>query len=243
MDKLNVARASIPVYKKLFPENLYNLIIDAFMAGPYERIEIMKKFKDSAAGNKDAEALYEVFADASGINGVPKQLLKVLDRKTNLAKLIKQNRIKRIGENFVRIGERMQLPNAETGAEYISIFVTTMVISYGKLNEMDKLNLDLFDSNSQNIRGLLILALLSEYSKGLNPYDYINMGFVLFFIKTLSVYSMIQKEILDAHPELMTYVNNILELIKRVTENLPPEYLATITPPEDNRIFIDGEEL
>ena len=241
--EITETKVRIPIYENLFGKQYVGPLFESFMVGPYERIELMKKFKNSLRGNELAQELYDVFEDAAGMQGPPKQLINTLEKKINLGKLIKEKRINRVMENFERVGNRLRVPMDDVGANYVPIFVTTMMISYGKLETGTKLNLEAFETNDHNIRGMLVMALLSEYCKTVNPYDCINLGFVLFFIKTLSVYSMIQKEVFEAHPELRDYVDNILTVIERVTDYLPEEYIAKLEVQDTGTEYVDAGEV
>ena len=180
------------------------------------------------AKKKLVHDLEDAFYDACCIEGPSERLMGIINKKPNLTKLIQDNRINRVYEDLWLAPVRLGFSSLPTG-KYLPTFFTTMAFCYGWKNiKHDQAYNQL--TGKKNITGTLLAALLSKYARGLSPYDYAGMWFVLMFMKNLSVCSITQKSVIEEHPELQTYANNLFILVDHMLEVCNPEVLEAESP-------------
>lgn len=179
--------------------------------------------------------LEDVFYDACCADGPSKRLNAIISNNPNLVKMVRDNRINRVYDTIDIIPHRLGFHTAP-GGKYIPVFFSTMAVCYGwnGLEQSIKYQSML---NRKNYVGELLAALLAKYANGLNPIDYVNMWFVLMFIKNLSVCSITQKEVFETNPEIKTYADNLFSLVDRMIDTCCIELrnIAMLNPSDDKK--------
>lgn len=167
--------------------------------------------------------LEDSFLDACCVNGPSQRLMKLIEKKPNLAKMIKGKRLNRVYDTLALAPSRLGFTSTPTG-NYLPLFFTAMAMSFG----WEGLKKDMEITKTSGLRnptGTLMAALLSKYANSISPYDYSGMWFVLMFIKNLSVCSIIHKEMLETNPELNDYAKNFFTLADSMIENCAKDFL------------------
>lgn len=200
---------------------------------------------------KLAQDMEEAFRDACCIEGPSKRLMKLIDNKPNLNKMIKPARIQRTYDTIDLPISRLRFSQVPTG-NYIPLFFSSFAVCYG----WEHLDADVAFSKNTGIKyptGNMLAALLAKYANGISPYDYANMWFVLMFVKNLSVCSFTNKETFITNPEILDYGKNLLKLADRmlnvcadtvITNNIKatsPEAIYNATPKDSNDNVVEVE--
>lgn len=224
-------------YGTIFDEIQYSGIISRFAL-----MEEMIQKSESDINLTDSQKellkkLQEAFLEGSCVNGPPQRLMEFLDKKPNLTKLLKPHRIKRTLFDVSYIPYKLGFKDIPKG-DYIPLFFSTMAISYG----YHKIKYDITYSkkiNQRNTYGFYLTALISKYAVTLHPEDYVSMYFVLSFLKNLSVCAITKKALLEEHPELKEYANNLFMLMDKIVSiylldsiNINEEELEEVKPEE-----------
>ena len=225
-------------YGKIFDEIQYSGIMSRF-ALMNEMIEQAETDTELSEDKKTLlKKLQEAFLEGSCVNGPPQRLIQFLNKKPNLTKLLKPHRIKRTLFDISYIPYKLGFKDLPKG-EYIPLFFSTMEISYG----YDKTKYDITYSkkiNQRNTYGLYLTALISKYAITIHPEDYASMYFVLSFLKNLSVCAITKKDMIEEHPELQEYANNLFILMDKIVDiylvdsitNINEDELEEIKPEE-----------
>ena len=226
LKELAANRHNIFMEEKILNPALGNLIADTLIAGPMDRFDIMNEFKEKASSLPEkkkllANNIYDAFIEACCVGSPSKRLLHHLEKKPNLLKLIKPNRINRNYETIDMVSYRLKLDHL-VGGSYVPLFTTMMMMSFSYPNIKDELD-ETKQSGIRNRRGSLLAALLASYTRCLNPYDYKAMWFVVAFLKNLSVCSLIQPDQLKSMPDLADNAKNLFMILDKLAEMYPIE--------------------
>lgn len=226
LKELAANRHNIFMEEKILNPVLGNMIADVLIAGPMNRFDIMNEFKEKASSLPEkkrilADGIYDAFTEACCVGSPSNRLLHHLEKKPNLLKMIKPNRIDRNYETIDMISYRLKLDHI-VGGSYIPLFTTMMMMSFNYPGIKDEFD-DTTRSGIRNRRGSLLTALIASYSRCLNPYDYKAMWFVVAFLKNLSVCSLIQPDQLKTMPDLADNAKNLFAILDKLAEMYPVE--------------------
>lgn len=173
--------------------------------------------------------LEDAFIDANCIEGPSKRLMDLIDnKKPNLRKMIKPVRMERVYSTLMLAPKRLKFITTPKG-EFYPVFFTTMAATY----KWNKLPYDIAYTKTTEERhttGKLLSALIARYANSLAPDDYVNMWFVVMFLKNLSVCSMPQEGLLDTNPEIGDYIQNLFKLVDHMLEVCVPDLFNGIDP-------------
>ena len=210
---------------KIFTDGIVDRFMDMSIAVSYADQD--EEINDDQ--RKLIHDLEDAFIDANCIDGPSKRLMDLIDnKKPNLKKMIKPVRLERVYDTLMLAPKRLKFYTTPKG-EFYPVFFTTMAASY----KWHQLPYDLAytkTTDERHITGKLLSALVAKYANSLSPDDYVNMWFVVMFLKNLSVCSMPQEGLLDTNPEIGDYIQNLFKLVDHMIEVCVPDLFNGIDP-------------